>query len=151
MDNDTNHPDHLDDPALRGTAEQLDALGAHERAEPDAGFERRIAAPTRPGVLASVRPTRAKHLWSSWLAVPIAASLLVGVVGLWIVQSAPTPTTPPAETVAWNEDDVDDFLFIDALAEEQAALDIEFDTDSADEQTADELLFDVLGYEGGAS
>ncbi|MBZ0172853.1 MAG: hypothetical protein K8E66_10765, partial [Phycisphaerales bacterium] len=143
--------DHLNDPALRDAAERLDALGVLDRTEPDAGFEHRIAASTRPGVLASVRPSRARHLLSSWLALPIAASLLIGVVGLWIIQSAPTPKTPPVDSVAWSVEDVEDFLFIDALADEQGLLDVEFNTESAEEQTADELLFDVFGYEGGPS
>ncbi|USN98503.1 MAG: hypothetical protein H6810_10050 [Phycisphaeraceae bacterium] len=146
------HPDYHDDPELRSTVEGLDALALSERDEPDEGFESRIASATRPGVVGSVTPPTRRHPMSTWWAVPVAACVLVGVVGLWLARSSPPAAGPKTTSVAWSESDVDDLLFIDGLAQDQAlVIDTSYTTDSADHQTADELLFDVLGNEGGAS
>ncbi len=142
------------DGATRGLVEMLDALGEHERREPDAGFEQRIARETRPGVVGRVTPTRGNRWSPGWVALPVAAALLLGVFGLWMQRSASAPPGGGSLRLVWDENDVDDLLFIDGLWD-QSPITADMDEtetaneNTADEQTADELLFDVL--EGGST
>jgi hypothetical protein len=138
------HTRHHDDPALDAIGRRLDDLGASARGEPGAGFEARLARSTRPGVAASIDSPRP---WSARWALPVAACLAVGALGLWLARSAPAPGA--GVTLASLEHEIDDFLFVDALAAEQSVLATEPVVGSAAEQATDEWLFDLL--EGGAS
>lgn len=147
MNHDLNHDDHLDEPALRALAEQLDALGQAERGEPDTGFEGRLASTTRPGVLATVRADRASS-WA-WWALPVAACAVFAVSAVVLMRPAPTPEGSSV-TLASIESDIEDFLFIDALHDENDVTG-GLTNSGSDEPTADELLFELLEAEGGAS
>lgn len=139
------HTNHHDDPALDAIGRRLDDLGASARDEPGAAFEARLARATRPGVAGSIAPARP---WAVWWALPVAACLAVGALGLWLARSAP-PAPGATVTLAALEYEIEDFLFIDALADEHSVLTAEPVAGSGAEQATDEWLFDLL--EGGAS
>ncbi|HHN77150.1 MAG TPA: hypothetical protein ENK11_00545, partial [Phycisphaerales bacterium] len=67
MNKETDGTANRADGTTRGLVEMLDALGEHERREPDAGFERRIARQTRPGVVGRVIPSRGKRWSPGWV------------------------------------------------------------------------------------
>lgn len=139
------HTRHHDDPDLDAIGRRLDDLAASARNEPVLGFEARLARSTRPGVAGSIAPARP---WSAWWALPVAACLAVGGLGLWLARSAP-PAPGATVTLASLEHEIDDFLFIDALAAEHTVLATEPVIGEGAEQATDEWLFDLL--EGGAS
>jgi hypothetical protein len=136
------------DPELTGTLRALSALAEADRSEPDAGFEARLAASARPGVVAHVgaqtRPAR--PAW--WWAIPVAAAASLSL--LFLPTRAPAPEAdPPAMTLASIESDLEAFLFIDDLASSSAALtDLSLDASSDESTPADELIFDLLATEG---
>lgn len=149
MSHDMHHHDHLDDPALRSLAERLDALGRAERGEPDADFEGRLASAARPGVVATVHPDRGRGPSPAWWLLPLAACAVFAISAVVLMKSAPTPEGPRM-TLASIESDIDDFLFIDALHDDSDVTS-GLSRTGPDEPTADELLFDLLETEGGAS
>ncbi len=142
------------DEVTRGVSGMLDGLGERERREPDAGFERRIARATRPGVAGRVTPPRGRRRSPGWLVLPAAAALLLGVFVVWVQRSGPTPAGGGIVQLVWDENDVDDFLFIDGLWDQSSiasgdGADAATGRSEAEEQPADELLYDVL--EGGTT
>lgn len=135
--------------AVRETADRLDALGEHERREPGSDFESRIARATRPGVLAPTRTVPSRGWSPGWVALPAAAAVVIGVVGLWMKWSAPGVPPDASVQLVWDENDVDDFLFVDGLGD-LSVVEQDDGTDPTDEdRPADELLYDV--FEGGSS
>ena len=170
----------MQDREYNETASLLDRLADAERGEPDAGFESRLIAAAKPGVAGTIGPGAVSDrepelrgvLARTWWMLPVAAALAIGVVmsPTWRSPSAAPSATPGAlsgtpmaagtgsegqplvaMTLASVEADLDDFLFIDELADTQSvfASGDEFSNGGVDE-TADSLLYDFLAGDGDA-
>ena len=137
------------DPELGPTLSAINRLAESERAEPDEGFEARLVAAGRPGVVAKIDDHRPSRPASLWWAIPVAAALTIGV---FILRTGPSPASSPADatlTLAAVESDFESFLFIDEFTDSQSVLTDGTDTDDAAVATpADEFLFDLLSTEG---
>jgi len=96
----TDLPRHKND---REPAEWLDADADRLRAEPDAGFEGRVARAVRVGVspVGRVRPSGAgRHPGARWLPLAAGLALATGVTAVVLVmRPAPTPPASPAPTI----------------------------------------------------
>ena len=163
------HADHPSggehDPSLASTVASLRALSVSLRDEPADDFESRIAHATMPGVAARIghpeasldskAQTSTGWVGRSWWMLPVAAALAVGV---FMTQRVPTdPEAVPRMTLASVEADLEDFLFIDELVNEQSA---SYDTaedfgaadtlnDGADsESSAHEIFFELFAEQG---
>lgn len=165
-------------PSHEPTIAALDRLANAERSAPPEGFEARIAEATRPGVIAHIDEHRARaHRQTTrvplWWAVPIAAALAIAVVVLQPTLgpgSGPGfgpgtgpgagPGSLPSGPIAMNtnetmlvalESDLDDFLFIDGLAESVSVFDgvSSLEALESNQSTpADQLIFDLLTSDG---
>lgn len=150
------HPPELPS-ELASIASAIDQLAERDRAEPDDGFEHRIARAARPGVAGAIGTKSPAHAWR-WM-LPIAACLTLTVGALWAVRSgspASNPDAPAVELAAVSiETQIDDLLFIDDLQSEIESTELSADSLGLDDQSAGDLFLDAFvgntGQTGGSS
>jgi len=150
---------HESGPEITDLAARLDRLGELDRAEPDAGFEARLAAATKPGVVRAIGPDAHGIATPLRWALAAAACLALTVGGILVLRPAPAPNEAPEITVASIDAEIEGFLFIDDLTRDDTIDDAlsaaEVYTSGAIgadlSDSTEELYLDLLDPEGGAS